>query len=144
VTAKQYLNQIKRYTKNISRIERTIKEIRRTAGGAKAIDYTKDKVQTSPSNHTEDMIIKAMELEDKLIVQKDMYQDAVALITNQINQLNNPLYAEILYQKYVELKSLEQIAVSINFSYPYVKHMHGWALVSFEQTFLSNQKENTQ
>ena len=71
MTAKQYLNQIKRYTKNISRIERTIKEIRRTAGGAKAIDYAKDKVQTSPSNHTEDMIIKAMELEDKLIVQKD-------------------------------------------------------------------------
>lgn len=50
-------------------------------------------------------------------------------IINDINKLNNSNYVNVLVMKYVELLTLEQIAVRLNYSYDYVRKLHKKAIL---------------
>ena len=50
-------------------------------------------------------------------------------IINDINRLNNSNYVNVLVMKYVELLTLEQIAVRLNYSYDYVRKLHKKAIL---------------
>ncbi len=64
-------------------------------------------------------------------------------IINQIQGLKNTDYSSLLYDRYVKYKSLEQICVDMNFSYDYIRHMHGYALKDFENKVLNSTHNNT-
>lgn len=132
MTAKQYLSQVKELQANIEMLETSIERIRYFASGAGGIDYSKDKVQTSPTNRTEDLLIKAVESEERLITLKRNYKAQLELITEQIVGMDRWLFKVILYGKYVEGKPLKLIAKEFNFSFDHVRHSHGHALQAFE------------
>lgn len=50
-------------------------------------------------------------------------------IINEIHTLDNAVYVQLLYKRYVEFKSLERIAGEMNYSYSHIKKMHRWALL---------------
>ena len=132
MTPKEYLSQIEKLSiiiKQKKEESRELKELCLCAGG---IDYSKDKIQASAGDAGfENMIEKIIELDSKINNLISIYAELKNKIINEIQQLNNPTYVKILYKRYVEYKTLNQIAKEMNYTYDWIKHVHGYALQEF-------------
>ena len=62
-------------------------------------------------------------------------------IIGEIQSLSKRKHVEILHERYVRLKSLMEIAVEKNYTYDYVKKLHGYALVEFGNKVLKKQEK---
>lgn len=54
-------------------------------------------------------------------------------IINEIHQLENPLYIDILYQRYIKYKSLSEIAETMHYTERHIQRLHGYALQMLEE-----------
>lgn len=68
------------------------------------------------------------------ILEKELQQfkEYTNEIYEQLNQLK-PLYATILQEKYINGKSLEEVAVAVHYSYYKTCHLNGEALDKFDK-----------
>lgn len=145
--AKEYLSEIRTHQQLIRALEQKAEELRTQAEGMKAITYDKDRVQVSPENTMESMIIRLVEVEERLGEELVRYHAELEKRISQIRQLP-PDYAEILIQRYVmtgdhgEALTWEQIAVNMHRSFSYVTHMHGTALIAFGNQFQKSLQTN--
>lgn len=57
-------------------------------------------------------------------------------IINEIQSLSKERHVDILYRHYVQFKTLVEIADEKNYTYDYVKKLHGYALAEFGNKFL--------
>ena len=78
---------------------------------------------------------EANSLEYEIKTELSSYYEEKRSIVNQINSLGNFKYAEILYKRYVEFKSLGDIAVEMNYTYQYIVELHGKAIKAFSKRF---------
>ena len=132
MNVKAYLQQIKVLDTKIKQKEEQIEYLKEAAGGAGAIRYDKDKVQTSCSDSKlESMIIQYMTLEQEVQEEKLKFEQARQIIINQIQELNDDRYINVLFKRYVEYKSYELIAVELSYSFDYVKELHRDSLDAF-------------
>jgi hypothetical protein len=138
MTAKQYLMQLKELEDKIQHREQLIEELRVKASGVKAITYDQDRVQTSPANISETVIIKYLGLINKLDNERIKYANLKDTIIREIESMDNHNFSKLLYKRYVEMKSLEQIAVEMCYNYDYIRRIHGWALSCFAKEILTN------
>lgn len=140
MTAKEYLKQLELLNEMINQKVSQVDELREMAmGGGMGIRYDKDPVQTSVSGDAgTDKIIRYIDLENEVNADIDRYVDLKNKIINQIQGIKNVNHLRILYKRYVEFKRLEVIAVEMNYSYQYVKELHGYALLDFERTYHMN------
>ena len=76
-----------------------------------------------------------LEAEIKRLIERE--QDLKHKIIGEIQQLESANYVEILYRRYVEMQSFEQISCSLNYAYHYVCTLHGEALKTFEEQVLN-------
>lgn len=149
-TAKEYLLEIQRLKKRCISLQLKLDELRTQAAGVKAITYDKDKVQTSPHNNLEHMMLRIVDLEGKYIKTIADYHAAIHLREKQIERLQNPDYEELLRLRYVEENdkgqqmTLEEIAFRTGRSFTRVRHMHGEALEAFRRQYLTKRKVSTQ
>lgn len=147
MTAKEYLSKIQIYRRAILSTQLRIEELEHQASGIRAITYDRDKVQTSPENRIEDIMIKVDALTRKLTRQIMKYQSEVMKREKQIAELERAEYAQVLQMKYIDGMNLLQITLAMRdadggqrYSYDHVKHMHGWALNAFQKKYLNNTK----
>lgn len=147
MTAKEYLSKIQIYHRAILSTQLRIEELEHQASGIRAITYDRDKVQTSPENRIEDIMIKVDALTRKLTRQITKYQSEVLKREKQIAELERAEYAQVLQMKYIDGMNLLQITLAMRdadggqrYSYDHVKHMHGWALNAFQKKYLNNTK----
>ena len=54
-------------------------------------------------------------------------------IVSKIQKLTEQTYNVLLYKRYVQLKNLQEIALELNYSEQYVRHLHIKALKEFEK-----------
>lgn len=150
ITAKEYLLEIRRLKCRCLVLQMRCDELRTQAASVKAITYDRDRVQSSPRNQMEAIMIRLADLEDKYARTIAEYHAAIHIREKQIEGLQNPDYEEILRLRYIEdnkqgrQMSLEEIAVRMHRSYPRVKHMHGEALEAFRKQYLTRRKLSTQ
>jgi len=134
-SAKRYLQKIRKLDRMI---EQRIKErdSLRQFDGVTAIAYDKDPVQTSPKGNApfESTVEKLIALEQELDRLIDEYVTLKDKIIGEIHELNNTNYITLLYKRYVEFKTFEEIAVEMHYTYIWVRQMHGYALQEFERT----------
>ncbi len=136
--AKEYLMQIEILSVKIEQKKQRAKEYRDLALCSGGFDYSKERVQTSNlGGQIEDRIIRYVSLESEITENIFMLQQMKDKITGEIHNLNNSDYIILLYKRYVECKSLGQIAKDMHYSYDRIKHMHGNALMDFEKINLS-------
>lgn len=137
MTAKEYLMQLQVLDTKIKQQWEEIRNLRSLAtGGGQQLG---ERVQTSPSNRQEDIITEYTDLEDEYRQQLRQYIYRRNDIVTEIHKITGryaDLYIRILYDHYVpnanhEVKSLEMIAVDLNYHYDYVRHLHGRALLAF-------------
>lgn len=135
--AKEYLQQIRRLDRLI---EHRIKErdSLRTFDGVSGISYDGDPVQTSPDGSApfERTVEKLIALEAQLDNLIDEFVETRNRIIGEIHGLPNTNHVDLLYKRYVEYKTLEVIAVEMNYSYERIRHLHGYALRAFELKYL--------
>ena len=135
--AKEYLQQLKRLDELINQKIKEVTDLRERATSVSGIDYSKDKVQTSPSGDAPfvKLIGKIADLEAEINAEIDSFVNEKHKIINQIQSLKNADYISLLFKRYVEFKKFEIIAIEMNFTYQYVLELHGCALREFEITY---------
>ncbi len=135
--AKEYLQQLQRLDTVINQKIKEVDDLRLKSRSVRSIDYSKERVQTSPSGDAPfvKLIGRIIDLEQEINAEIDAFVDDKHKIINQIQGLKNSKYIEILYKHYVEFKRLEVVAVEMNFTYQYVVELHGYALKDFQTTY---------
>lgn len=79
------------------------------------------------------IVAKYVDMENKINKQIDGYIDLRHKIIDEIHSMSNNLYMNILFKRYVEFKSLEEIAVDTGYSYIHIRKQHGYALLEFQK-----------
>ena len=80
-----------------------------------------------------DTIEKIIKLQDIINRDVDKYVDLKQDVLEALSKVENPLYYEILYSRYIQYRCWEQIACDMNYSYRGVTKIHGKALIAFER-----------
>lgn len=139
MTAKQYLNQLRSLEISISTRKAEAEKLRQERTYLQGASYDKDRVQSSPTHnaqfeHLADIIADTERSITELAKKRHR-------IINQIEQLENPAYVEILQLRYLEYQRFESIACSMGYSYIHVIRLHGEALMDFTRRFLKDDRK---
>ena len=136
MTAEEYLQQIQlidiRITQRISEVEQLRQRITLIGG----LDYSKDRVQMSPTTGNK-QIETLVDMEAEVLEMIENESRLKHEIIEEIQSLGNSAYVDILYRRYVQFQSFEQIAYNLKYAYNYVATIHGEALKEFEGKVLN-------
>lgn len=137
--AKEYLQQLRRLDTVIDQKIRELDELRTRSTRISSMDYSIERVQTSPSGDAPyaKTVHRMIDLNEEINREIDDFVDRKHKIINQIQGLDNPNYIKLLFKRYVEFKKFEEIAFELNFTYQYTIELHGYALKEFEKTYLT-------
>lgn len=136
--AKEYLNRLRYIDTVINQKKQEVEKLRLIAESTPGIDYSRERVQISPSGDAPfiPIVNRILELENEINADIDELIEEKYKIIKQIQSLPDIRHVRILYKKYVEFKSLEQIADELGYAYAYVRSLHTDALVNFEKIII--------
>lgn len=106
-------------------------ELKSTMYSIGGIDYSKDRVQTSKVNTTEDLIIKIVDFEEEITRSIDSLIDLKQGASKVIDQIDG-VYGTVLEMRYLECMRWEEIAYRLNYSMQHVYRIHGQALLKLK------------
>lgn len=132
IEKKEYLKRYKRAKQRIEAITTELESIRLEALPS-GIDYSRDKIQSSPSNsQMDDYVIKVETLITKLNKLKSDSIDICTEILNVISSIDDDTYQAVLHRRYILLQSWEEISESMHYSIQWVLLKHGEALAELQ------------
>lgn len=135
MTTKEYLSQISRLDKMIKNKLSEVSQLRELSYGISAVT-NEERVQTTPNfDKIGTAYCKIAEMEEKLDKLIDEYVDKKNLIVSQIDKIENEMYYDILFARYIEKKTFEKIAIDLNYSFRNTTRLHGKALKEFEKKY---------
>ena len=133
MTAKEYLMQVKRLDEIINA---KLDEVHTLRGLATKVTSTPstDKVQmTTSHDKTGDIIAKIVDLERFINSTIDKLVDLKIEVMQTIEELEDSDYRLLLWLRYINFKTWEQIAVEMGYTYQWVcGGLHSRALTSLE------------
>ena len=137
MTVKEYLLQIKNADNVIKQMVKDRDKMASDIVWIHGIDYAKDRVQTSAEQTGGALksIERLYDLERKLDKMIDRYVDLKSLIIDQIDGMDTAKFRDILYMRYINFMSLEEIACEMHYSYYRTAHYHGDALQEFDRLY---------
>lgn len=143
MTAKEYLSQLRLLDIKINQKIKEAEELKALAFNTGAISAEGEKVQTSlsGSGRQYDTIEKYADLQAEIDSEIDRYVDLKHKIINEIHQLSDPRYVEILHRRYVDGEKFEKISVDMNYDYKWTCKLHGKALLVFEEMKNTNKHD---
>lgn len=124
---KEYLKEIKSKQQYLQRLKkrRDTLHLDVSFGG---IDYSADRVQVMPKNKLEEAIVRLSDrmeqLDEKIAKVSLEIDDRIS----SIEKLSDEVFRNILFKRYVEDKSFEQISMELGYAYNYTCNIHGDAL----------------
>lgn len=141
-SVKEYLLQLRTLDTKIVQKAQEAAQLRSAVQG-RGMQISDVRVQTSPKNSQEDTITGYLDLEKRIDSMIDKYVAEKDHIIDQIHELTDPRFIQILYDHYVpdakhHVKSLEQISVDMNYNYTYMCELHGQALLAFAEKIRIN------
>lgn len=129
MTAKQYLYRVRRVDKEITAL---ISLADRTRDSLERItqNYDGDGAQSTKDPHKFDRLA---ELEDLIDQKIDEQLKLKTETLNTIMQLDNRLHREVLIGHYLNMKTWEQVAVDMGYSWRQIMNFHGSALQEIQK-----------
>lgn len=124
MTAKQYLRRVRRIDKEIEALLR-LKQKTKDSLMSITQKYDGDGAQSTKDPHKFDRLAEIESLIDSKV---DEQIDLKAEILKTIMQLEDRTYRILLMEYYVEMKTWEQVAVDMNYSWRQIMNLHGYAL----------------
>ncbi len=138
ITTKEYLRQTFKLDAQINSLIREIETME-----AKATKVTTlldpDRVEKSTgvcANSQESLVVKMVDYKNLVNKKIDELIDLKINILAAIGKIDNPDQRTVLMLRYINLKSFEEIAVTMNYTYRHTTRLHGKALQSFEKDVL--------
>lgn len=135
LSARKYLEQLENIDISINQELERLAEMKSGASCAGAMDYSKDRVQVSPTNALEKRVSAYIDFEKNINRHIEQFVEAKEQIISEIRGLHQKHYINILYKVYVQFKSVREAAEEMKLSYSYVSSMHKKALKAFEDTY---------
>ena len=133
MTAKTYLNQLRKLDNLIQARKESLKRMKQEETYITGISYDSVRVQTSNMDTGFKRSEEQADKEAELLRLIRQLQDKRNLILDQISLLDNPVHVEVLIDRYVYYHSFEEIADHIHRSYVRTTHIHGDALRRFDE-----------
>ena len=128
-TAKQYLNRVRRIDKEIAALLRLVQSTRESLETITQ-NYNSDGAQSSKNPHKFDRLVELESLVDAKI-DEQIAMKAETLET--IMKLQDRRQRMVLMGYFIEMKTWEQVAVDLNYSYQHVMRLYGYALKEVER-----------
>jgi pyruvate-formate lyase len=132
---KQYLGQISRLDRMIKNKMTELSQYKDLIYGLSGV-VNEERVQKSPDfDKMTGKVAKVLKIESKIDELIDEYVDKKNLIISQIDSMENEIYYEILFARYIEKKTFEKIADEMMYSWRQIIRLHGKALQEFEKIY---------
>lgn len=141
MTAKEYLKQIRKANIMIDYKQRQLDELRELCTSITS-PINSDKVQTSGvSDKIGDTVSKIIDLQNIINSDIDRLVDLKQEIMAVIDKLD-ATYLQLIYLRYFEFRTWEQIACEMNYSCPWIWKLHGEALQKVSEILQQDSKVN--
>lgn len=124
MTAKQYLNRVRRIDREIESLLRMVDKTKESVTSITQ-KYDGDGAQSTKDPHKFDRLVTLESLVDEKVGQ---LVDLKAEILKTIMQLEDNRQRIVLMEYYLEMKTFEEIAASNHYSWRQVHRIHGRAL----------------
>lgn len=127
MTAKEYLRQYKLMTARIRNREHDLAELREER---ESISINLDGMPhgTSLSDKTARLAAQLADAEEEIIELRSEAWSIRMEIVRTLNMIQTPEYNTLLYLRYIEGKTWEQIAVEMHYTFRHTTRLHGDAL----------------
>lgn len=134
MTAKQWLNRARRIDREIRALEEVISSTRKRLESVTQ-SYSGDGAQSSKDPHKFDRLV---ELESLVNEKIDEQIQIKTEILEAISQIRDRRQRIVLTEYYLNMKTWEQVAVEINYSWRQVMNIHGRALQEMQRIISLN------
>jgi len=132
---KEYLEQISRMDKVIENKLSEICQLKTLSYGVSAIK-NEERVQSSSNfDRIGNIIVKIEQKEIELDNYIDEYISKKQEIIKQIDSMEDEVYYQLLFSRYVQKKKFERIAEDMAYSSRQILRLHGKALQEFEKKY---------
>ena len=139
LSAREYLKQLEVLDMQINDDIATLSDMKMNVCSAGGIDYSRDKVQTSPVGDKlcKDVVRYTM-FDQHINEEIDQFVDAKKQIIKEIRGLRDKNMIQILTKVYVQFKTVKVASQEMKKSYSYTVELHNKALSAFEDTYKTN------
>lgn len=133
LSAKEYLKQLEVLDMQINEDVMTLSEMKERASCTGGIDYSKPSVQTSAAGDRlcKD-VVRYTDFDERINREVDQFVDAKNQIIQEIRELREKNYIQVLYKIYVQYKPVKIAAQEMRKSYSHTLDLHKKALKAFE------------
>jgi hypothetical protein len=138
--ARDYLAQIRRMDIIIAQDRQRLKELRSRMTSLGSMNYTKDRVQQTPSDQMTDKLAAYMDMIEEIERQEVLLEQRKKQVIAKIRQLQNATYMDLLVRYYVNYqtkrgrrKTLDDVAREMNYSPEHIRRLHRQALIEFQK-----------
>lgn len=136
LSAKEYLSQLETIDVQINQDIERLQEMKADAMSTGSIDYSRERVQTSPiGDKLCSDVSRYIAFDEEINAEIDRFVDAKERIIKEIRGLRDVNYVQVLYKVYVQFKKVKVVAQEMNKSYSYTIDLHGKALTAFEEKY---------
>lgn len=136
MTAKEYLQQVKVKDARIRNLQRDMAALRGLMFSLGNSSVEGERVQTSPDPDKFGTLYSKIDGKERQIVESiDDLVDFKLRVTEEIGQLKDDRYIDILYRKYILCQSWKEIATEKEYSIRYAQNLNGQALLEFAKTY---------
>lgn len=133
LSAKKYLGQLAVIDEAINQDLERLSEMKENTLCTGGIDYSRDRVQTSPvGDRLCSDVTRYTAFNEEINEEIDRFIDARERIIKEIRELHDVNYIQVLYKVYVQFKTLTMTSREMQRSYNFVLNVHKMALKEFE------------
>ena len=132
LSARAYLEQLEIIDMQISQDIERLEEMKESIMSTGSIDYSRDRVQTSPrGDKLCSDVARYVAFDEEINAEIDRFVDAKEQIIREIRELRDVNYIQVLYKVYAQFKTVKVAAQEMKKSYRYVIQVHNAALKAF-------------
>jgi hypothetical protein len=136
--AKEYLEQLGKMLLTVEEAATDYESYKERAYSVSAVHIDNSKVKGGKrSNKVEVSVAKLTELRQKRDEAVKAYDLLREQLSSEIKSLNNVKHRQLLRKLYIDFKSPKSAASEMGYDYGYIRHIHSWALLDFEQNILA-------
>ena len=128
MTAKQYLDQIRNYERRIERINEEIERLEAVATNTSPSLTGMPHNPSPTTSRLEEAVIKILDKEMELKQEKEKREALRKEATAMIAQIESPDERDVLYKRYIESKTWEDIIIEMYVSRATIFRLHSQAL----------------
>ncbi len=130
--ATEYLKSVEKINVRIKQKKERIEELRQSALST-GISISPDRIQKSHDEGTPNIINEYLDLEEEIRNDVLRMERVKNLITDMIHKLEDARYIDILYERYVNLRRIEDIAEHKPYSTGHAWRLHNEAIKEFQE-----------